>query len=751
MITDQGKSGGRISLRWKINLIGIFIIFMFTITHFVLLLPQLEREKYAERKGKLKATVDAFVSLMDHYEKAVRSEQWKTDPTMPRTVEEAKSRVLRDLRQVRYDKTEFFFILDGNGNMVMHPLKGELDGKNVMNVTDPQGRKVFRDMTLLSQRDGEAHVSYLWEAKYSPIIHEPQVAYAKQYWPWDWVVCSSLYTQDIVDSVRQLTWKTVAFDVLGSAIGMLFLFLVGGAVSRREEKQRERIEQRTRELDERNQAMRLVLDNVEQGFLTIDREGVVAEERSGVVEKWLGPCPPGTKWGDYLKPIAPDTATLFTLGWESVLEGFLPLELCIDQLPRRMTVLRRHYEFSYRPIFHTTGTGEQVLINCLVVITDITVEIERERMEAEQRETMNLFERIVRDRAGVVEFAGESRRLVQIISTRMTDSIPEIKRVVHTLKGNSGIFGLSTVSSLCSDIEVEMHETENLPSSPLRGALVDRWSSVETKLEIWLGQQSNNRHIDIDDEDYRTVLRAIREGRPSQEIALQIESWSLEPMTKRLARIADQVRRLASRMGKGDVHVVAEPNRLRMDQEHWGTFWSSLIHVIRNAVDHGLETAEERKEAGKTTPPTIALRTFTADTEVVVEIEDNGRGIDWSAIAAKATKLGLPSASQDDLVRAIFADGLSTRDEVTEISGRGVGMSAVMLECQTRGGRVTVSSEPGVGSLFSFWFPLSELHRRAHVRLTSLRPSHMPQGMVLPIKIPQNPPVKVTISLSDGN
>ena len=214
------------SLRWKITLTGIFIILTFTIIIYALILPYMAKEKLEERQGKLRAVVNSVVSMMDHYERSYRKQGWSPDPTMPKTLAEAKREIIKNLREMRYDKTEVFFILDGNGNMVMHPLKPELEGKNMLDVQDPEGIKLFQEMVINSQRDGETFVRYIWQSKYSPVIFEPQMTYARYFWPWDWVICSSLYTQDIVDAMQILKIRSALYDILTAIVAMTILFLL---------------------------------------------------------------------------------------------------------------------------------------------------------------------------------------------------------------------------------------------------------------------------------------------------------------------------------------------------------------------------------------------------------------------------------------------------------------------------------------------------------------------------------------------
>ncbi|HEY3497603.1 MAG TPA: ATP-binding protein, partial [Polyangiaceae bacterium] len=126
--------------------------------------------------------------------------------------------------------------------------------------------------------------------------------------------------------------------------------------------------------------------------------------------------------------------------------------------------------------------------------------------------------------------------------------------------------------------------------------------------------------------------------------------------------------------------------------------WASAVHLVRNAVDHGIETSEERRSSGKSENGSLVLRARSEAGSFVFEIEDDGRGIDWERVRARAREWGLPAESAADLERALFTDGLSTREEANELSGRGVGMAAVLGSCETLGGSIAVHSEPGTGT-----------------------------------------------------
>ena len=210
----------------------------------------------------------------------------------------------------------------------------------------------------------------------------------------------------------------------------------------------------------------------------------------------------------------------------------------------------------------------------------------------------------------------------------------------------------------------------------------------------------------LTDEQYWDLLAGMLDREPIETLAPKVAAWRLEPTTNRLKRFRDQAIRLGRRLNKGNIRVETRSHNLRTEPAMWARFWSSLVHAIRNAVDHGLETPEERRAAGKPEFGKIFLATECRRDRFVVSIGDDGRGIDWQRIAELANEKGLPSDSREDLIAAMFFDGLSTNDEITETSGRGVGMAALHEACMDLGGNIEVKSEPGVGTTFEFVFPL---------------------------------------------
>jgi two-component system chemotaxis sensor kinase CheA len=197
---------------------------------------------------------------------------------------------------------------------------------------------------------------------------------------------------------------------------------------------------------------------------------------------------------------------------------------------------------------------------------------------------------------------------------------------------------------------------------------------------------------------HRALCEAVARKAPHAEIARIVVELGYESGTRALARVGDQARALALRLGRGAITVDIEGEGVRFDPVRFRPFWSSFVHAVRNAIDHGIEPPQERIAAGKDPAGRIRLSMTSTHAEIIVELADDGRGIDWVLVAKKAMLAGLPHDRPEDLVAALFADGISTRSDTSELSGRGVGLAALRATAQELGGRVEITSSAGAGT-----------------------------------------------------
>ncbi len=195
--------------------------------------------------------------------------------------------------------------------------------------------------------------------------------------------------------------------------------------------------------------------------------------------------------------------------------------------------------------------------------------------------------------------------------------------------------------------------------------------------------------------------------RELQESTMAIRAQPMKTVFSRVPRI---IRELEGETGKR-VRLDIEGEMTEVDKTVVERIGEPLTHLIRNAVDHGLETTEERIKAGKSETGVVTLSAAHHSGRIVITVADDGRGIDRARVRAKAVERGiiLPEAvlSDEEVDNLIFAPGFSTASTVSNISGRGVGMDVVRKNVQALGGRIGIHSRFGSGSSFSLSLPLT--------------------------------------------
>jgi two-component system chemotaxis sensor kinase CheA len=195
--------------------------------------------------------------------------------------------------------------------------------------------------------------------------------------------------------------------------------------------------------------------------------------------------------------------------------------------------------------------------------------------------------------------------------------------------------------------------------------------------------------------------------REIQDSVMAIRAQPVKSVFQRMPRL---VREVAAMTGK-DVRLVTEGEGTEVDKTVIERLSDPLTHMIRNAIDHGLEAPHIRLAAGKPTEGVVKLSAFHRSGRIVIEVSDDGAGINREVVKSIAVNKGLIAAdaalSDEEIDNLIFMPGFSTAKEVSDISGRGVGMDVVRRSIQALGGRIVITSRPGQGSTFTLSLPLT--------------------------------------------
>ena len=216
-----------------------------------------------------------------------------------------------------------------------------------------------------------------------------------------------------------------------------------------------------------------------------------------------------------------------------------------------------------------------------------------------------------------------------------------------------------------------------------------------------------NTNLTSEQELGRKVAHQSKIVRDLQELSMSMRMVPIAGVFQKMTRLVRDLSRKADK--KINFTTVGEETEL--DRSIVDKIADPLVHMVRNSVDHGVESANERTKAGKNPAGCIELRAFHQAGNIVIEIEDDGKGLDKERILKKAIDSGIVEASQElsdeEIFKLIFHAGLSTAQKVTSISGRGVGMDVVRKNIESLHGKIEISSKPGKGSTFTIRMPLT--------------------------------------------
>lgn len=227
--------------------------------------------------------------------------------------------------------------------------------------------------------------------------------------------------------------------------------------------------------------------------------------------------------------------------------------------------------------------------------------------------------------------------------------------------------------------------------------LIDR-----VRLEV-LGEEIKRNDLS------ETIEHMSRVSSDLQNIVLKLRMVPVESVFNRFPRM---IRDLAKSLDK-KVDLVLSGAETELDRTVIDEIGDPLVHLLRNSLDHGIESTADRINAGKPETGTIHLRAFHSGNHVFIEIEDDGRGINREKVLQTAIRNNIVSSEKaqsltdEEIYRFLFAPGFSTADKISDISGRGVGLDVVTSRISTLGGHVNIESKPGIGTKFSVQLPLT--------------------------------------------
>ncbi len=222
-----------------------------------------------------------------------------------------------------------------------------------------------------------------------------------------------------------------------------------------------------------------------------------------------------------------------------------------------------------------------------------------------------------------------------------------------------------------------------------------------------LNEEGGKLPIDMAENLQEGLSQLQRYTRELQENVMQIRMVPISTVFNRLPRM---VHDLTRKLGK-QVALQVHGEQTELDKTVLESMGDPLVHLVRNAIDHGIEMPEKRRESGKPEEGVVQLNAYHESGNIIIKIEDDGKGIDPDVIYAKAVEKGViadgADLSKQEIYELLFHPGFSTAEQVSDVSGRGVGMDVVRRNIQDLGGNVEIDSELGAGSTFTIRLPLT--------------------------------------------
>lgn len=524
--------------------------------------------------------------------------------------------------------------------------------------------------------------------------------------------------------LHEMTWearaiaaeKTVA--VLKRKVQALYDGVERGIIDRQLEEARARAERmaRRRELTEvrnqellrhsqalesevasRTRTIRTILDNVTFGFFLVAGDGRIANGATDSCRRLFGRDIVGLQLTQLLAADT-DTAEGIEAALQQVFDDVLPEAVSLSLLPHQVAVGSRTLSIEGRVVRSSGHTVAQVLFS----VSDIS-----ELLAARRENELNrCLVQALRQRNAFRTFVADAHEQLERAQTALTHGDQAwARRAVHTVKGNAACYSLREVVERCHAVEGLAHIT------------VNDIASVARQLQQFLEQQHAVLGIDYHhcpdhnvalDQERIARLDAIAARLRDDELSRYVADLHLRPAADVLGPVGEAIERLAKRLDK-EVELITSGLEVDIDLARYRGVLASITHLLRNAVDHGIERPEHRR--GKPRKGQIELRVEPHPDRWEVSVRDDGRGIDRQRVVAAALAAGRITPEQARALSArqaielVLDDGISTAAETTEISGRGVGLAAVKAAVEAAGATLEIESVPEHGCIFRLALP----------------------------------------------
>lgn len=497
--------------------------------------------------------------------------------------------------------------------------------------------------------------------------------------------------------------------------------------------QNRELENQTNQLTEVVNKIRNLLDNAGQGFVSFGKELIVADEYSAECVMIFNREIAGENIAELLYPQDEKQQGFLSSLFTKIIstEDKNLRENYSSLLPQEIIIDGNYIQINYKFINHPIKKNH---CEMMLILTDVTKQKEMEEQIQDEKETLSMIVKVVTQYndfsdavKGYTAFCHREVAKILAENSSVEEGLSTLFTKVHTWKGTFAQLGMQYIVKELHDLEevlTQLREQEKSESSEL---LVCLASYPGEKLYSWLNHEleflktilgneffSSKDVISIEKVKINEIWEKIKQLPDSlqkQDILFQLETLNYKPFRELLEAYPEYVVELGAKYGKYVEKFSIAGGESLVNPEIYHNFAQSLVHVFRNAVAHGLETSQERLEAGKGEKGKIQCEIIETKEQFTIRIVDDGRGIDVEKIKELAVEKSLVTQENaltlsDKEARAlIFLDGFSSATYTDDIAGRGVGLYAIRKEVDKLGGEIRVVSQVGIGTEFFFILP----------------------------------------------
>jgi two-component system chemotaxis sensor kinase CheA len=487
-------------------------------------------------------------------------------------------------------------------------------------------------------------------------------------------------------------------------------------------------------VEQRTLAIRNLLDSAGQGFMSFGADLIISDEHSVECNRIFNQEVARNSLPELLYPNDIEEQILL----KSILDEYFQeqdtnaKELIFSLLPLEVYIRKVPIQLAYKIIADNQEQKSEAL---MVILTDISEKRLLENKMDTERHLLKMVVKVVTHLDDFAEMVNDYESFYQTELSEILESEGTIERQiltifkkVHTLKGNCGLMYLM-------NIVPHLHQLEGQLANYLkRKEPIDREEFVKLMagfpMKQWLDEdiallqnilgdeflQNDQTHlITIDLEkliEFEHKISTLLTEDKDRFLLLELREWRYKPIKSFFKSYPEFIQRLADREGIFIHPLIIEGGDMLVDPDWFQPFARTLIHTLRNVIVHGIEDSEERIDAGKEQYGSIQFKIQMTGDQIHLTISDDGRGIDPEHIRTKLVEKGQSESdaakqlTDNELLEFIFAEEFTTKQEVNELAGRGVGLSAVKNAVEILGGAVNVKTMKGRGTTFEFYVPL---------------------------------------------